>query len=137
GLASGLLLGSMVRVQVAGEMLVHEPFGIQVLDLEVGELWAQPFPQVAFRALGDLAQVAEGAAGLGGDLRQLVRPEDDKRDHHENQQLKDGQVKHRSALSWAAACSRDSSSSARPIGGPCIAQCQELKAGVGCGQLTL
>jgi hypothetical protein len=55
---------------------------------------AQPFPQVVFCALGDHAQVAEGTAGLGGDRGQFVRPEDDKRDHRENQQLGEGQVKH-------------------------------------------
>jgi hypothetical protein len=67
---------------------------------------AQPFPQVVFCALGDHAQVAEGTAGLGGDRGQFVRPEDDKRDHRENQQLGDGQVEHRSALSPAAGLQR-------------------------------
>ena len=73
GVGRGLLLGCLVRVQVAEEVLLHEPLGVQVLDLEVGELRAQSFPQVVLCALGDLAQVAEGAAGLGGDLGQLVR----------------------------------------------------------------
>ena len=45
GLARRLLLGSLVRVQVAGEVLVHEPRGIQVLDLERSELRAQSFAQ--------------------------------------------------------------------------------------------
>jgi hypothetical protein len=55
-----------------------EPLGIQVLDLEVGELRAQSFPQVVLRAFGDFAQVAEHAADLGGDLWQLVRPNRDR-----------------------------------------------------------
>jgi hypothetical protein len=59
-----LLLGSLVRVQVAGEVPVHEPLRIEVLDLEAGELRAQSFRQVVLRVLGDLAQVAEGAADL-------------------------------------------------------------------------
>ena len=71
--------------------------GIQVLDLEVGELRAESVAQVVLGALGDLAQVAEGAADLGGDRWQLVRPEDDQRDHRENQQLGQGQVEHCSA----------------------------------------
>ena len=64
GLARGLLLGSLVRVQVAEDVLVHELPGIEVLDLEAGGLRAQSFPQVVLGALGDLAQVAEGAADL-------------------------------------------------------------------------
>jgi hypothetical protein len=60
-LAGGLLLGFLVRVQVAEDVLVHEPLGIEVLDLEAGELRAQSLPQVVPRALGDLAKVAEGA----------------------------------------------------------------------------
>ena len=60
--------------------------------LEVGELRAQSFPQIVPCALGDPAQVAQRTAALGGDLGQLVRPEDDKRDHRENQQLGDGRV---------------------------------------------
>src|SRR5260370_13282594 len=62
----GLLLGCLVCVHVAEEVLVREPLGIQVLDLEVGQLPAQSFSPVVLGALGDLAQVAEGAAGLGG-----------------------------------------------------------------------
>ena len=61
-LAGGLLLGSLVRDQVAEDVLVHELLGIEVFDLEAGELPAQSFPPVALHALGDLAQVAEGAA---------------------------------------------------------------------------
>src|SRR6266571_6557208 len=63
----GLLLGCLVCVQVAEEVLLREPPGVQVLDLEVGQLRAQSFSQVVHGALGDLAQVAEGAAGPGGD----------------------------------------------------------------------
>jgi hypothetical protein len=59
----GLRLGSLVRVRVAEEVLVHEPLGIQVLGLEVGELRAKSLPQVVLCAVGDLAQVAEGPAG--------------------------------------------------------------------------
>jgi hypothetical protein len=44
GLAGGLLLGSLVRVQVAGEVLMRELLGIEVLDLEAGELRVQTFP---------------------------------------------------------------------------------------------
>jgi hypothetical protein len=62
-------------------VLLHEPLGVKVLDLEIRELRAQPFPQVVLCALGDLAQVTEGPPGLGSDLGQLVRPENDKRDH--------------------------------------------------------
>jgi len=51
---------------------------------EVGELRAESFPQIVPCTLGDPAQVAERSAGLGGDLGQVVRPEDDKRDHREN-----------------------------------------------------
>ena len=85
---------------------MREPPGIQVLDRGAGELRAQSFPQVVLRALGDPAQVAKGAADPGGDLGQLVGPEDDKRDHRENQQLGDGQVEHRSALSSAVELQR-------------------------------
>ena len=102
GLARGLLLGSLVRVQVAEEARLHQPPGIEVFDLEAGEFRARSFPRVVLGALGDLAQVAEGAAGLGGDRGQFVRPEHDQRDHRENQQLGEGQVEHRSALSRAA-----------------------------------
>ena len=90
-------------VEVVEEVLLHEPLRVQVVELEVGELGAEPFPQVVLRALGDLAQVTQGPPGLGGDLGQLVRPEDDKRDHRENQQLGDGQVEQRSALRRAGA----------------------------------
>ena len=60
----GCCWGSLVRVQVAEDVLVHELLGIEVLDLEAGELRAESFPPVVLRALGDLAQVAEGAADL-------------------------------------------------------------------------
>jgi hypothetical protein len=40
GLPGWLLLGLLVLVQVVEEVLLHEPLGIQVLDLEVGELRA-------------------------------------------------------------------------------------------------
>src|SRR5216684_6533691 len=60
----GLLLGCLVCVQVAEEVLVREPLGIEVLDLEVGWLRAQSVPQIVHGALSDLAQVAKGAAGL-------------------------------------------------------------------------
>jgi hypothetical protein len=62
-------------------VLLHKPLGVQVLQLEIGELRSQPFPQVVLGALGNPAQVTEGLASLGGDLRQLVRAEDDERDH--------------------------------------------------------
>jgi hypothetical protein len=87
-------------------VLVREPSGIEVLDLEVGELRAQFFPQVVLCALGDPARVAEDAAGLGGDRGQLVRPEDDERDHREYQQVGDGQVEHRSLRSLAGGLQR-------------------------------
>ena len=87
-----------IAVDVLEEVLLHEPLRVQVLDLEVGELGTQPFPQVVLCSLGDLTQVTQGPAGLGGDLGQFVRPEDDKRDHREDQQLGEGQVEHRSAL---------------------------------------
>jgi hypothetical protein len=73
---------------------------------QAGELRAQSFPQVVPRALGDPAQIAEDAADLGGDRGQLVRPEDDKREHHENQQHGDGQVEHRSLPSPAGGLQR-------------------------------
>src|SRR5215470_16327228 len=99
GLAGG---GRASRVRIAvdvlEEVLVHEPLRVQVLELEVGELGTQPIPQVVLCSLGDLTQVTQGPAGLGGDLGQFVRPEDDKRDHREDQQLGEGQVEHRSAL---------------------------------------
>src|SRR6516164_206405 len=46
----GLLLGCLVCVQVAEQLLVREPLGIEVLDLEVGQLRAQPVPQVVMAA---------------------------------------------------------------------------------------
>ena len=57
-LARGLLLDRLVRVQVAEEVLVYEPLGVQVFDVEAGELRAQSFPQVVLCALGDPARVA-------------------------------------------------------------------------------
>jgi AAA ATPase domain len=52
-----LVLGlvPLVRLQVVEEVLLHEPLGIQVLDLEVGEFWAQSFPQFVLRAIRDPA----------------------------------------------------------------------------------
>ena len=60
GLAHGLLLGCLVPVELVEQVLLDEPLGVQVLDLEVGELRSQSFPQVVLCALGDPAQVAEG-----------------------------------------------------------------------------
>src|SRR3984957_15985419 len=81
-------------VQVGEQVLLHEPLGVQILELEVGELRAQPVPQVVLGALGDPAQVTQGPPGLGGHLRQLLRAEDDERDHGQDENLADGQIKH-------------------------------------------
>jgi len=53
---------------------VHEPPGIEVLDVEAGELGAESFAQVVPGVLGDLAQVAEGAAGLAAIVGSLSGP---------------------------------------------------------------
>src|SRR5271166_3982653 len=81
-------------------MLLQEPLRVQILDLEITEFWSEPFPQVVLGALGDPAQVAEGPASLGSDLRQLVRAENDQRDHRKDEQLGDGQVEHAQFPVW-------------------------------------
>ena len=86
------LLGHAVHV--VEQVLLHEPARVQVLEIEVLELRAEPFPQVRLRTLRDAAQVAQRAACLLSNLRQLVRAEDDERDHREDQQLGQRKVKH-------------------------------------------
>ena len=76
-------------------MLAHEVLGMEVGDLELGELRPQAFPQVAAGPLGQAAEVAQRPAGLSGDPGQLIRPEDDYGDHREHQELGDGQVEQR------------------------------------------
>jgi hypothetical protein len=83
-----------VSVHLVKQVLLHETLGVQVVDIEVGELGAQPLAQVVLGAFGDPAQVAQGSPGLGGHLGQLVGPEDDKRDHCQDQQLGNRQVEH-------------------------------------------
>ena len=74
--------------QVIGERPVSVfPRGVRVPGDQLG---AEPLPKVGFRALSDLAQVAKHPPGLSGHLRQLVRPEDDKRDHGQDQDLGQG-----------------------------------------------
>jgi Mrp family chromosome partitioning ATPase len=84
----------VVAVHVVEQVLGHEPLGVQVLHVEVGELRSESFPQVVLGAFGDPAQVTQGPAGLAGDLRQFVRAEDDQRDHGQDQQLANGQIEH-------------------------------------------
>jgi len=79
---------------VVEQVLLHEPARVQVLEVKVLELGAETFPQVGLGPLRDPAQVTQRTAGLRGDLRQLVRPEDDKRDHREEKQLGQRKVKH-------------------------------------------
>ena len=79
-----LLLGLVEQV------LAHEGLRVQIFEVEVLELGAEPLPQVRLGALGDLPQVAKHPPGLSGHLRQLVRPEDDKRDHGQDQDLGQG-----------------------------------------------
>src|ERR1700722_7685150 len=76
------------------QVLLPEPARVQVLEVKVLELGAETFPQVGLGPLRDPAQVTQRTAGLRGDLRQLVRPEDDKRDYREEKQLGQRKVKH-------------------------------------------
>ena len=108
--------GPVIPVEVAEEVLLRETRGVQVLDFEVGELRSQPFPQVILGAFGDPAQVAERPPGLGSDLRQLVRAEDDQRDHRQDKQLGKGQIEH-AQISVALVRSHSRMSTLNRVGG--------------------
>ena len=81
------VLGAVDTVEVIEQVLAHERARVQVGEVEIGELGAEPFPQVVLGALGDPAQVAEGLARLRGHLRELLRAEDDEREHREDKKL--------------------------------------------------
>ena len=70
-------------------MLLHESPRMQVVEVEVPEFRAEVLLQVRPGVLGDLAQVAQRAPGLGGELRQLVRTEYQQREDTENQELRE------------------------------------------------
>ena len=62
-------------VEVIKQVLAHERARMQVGEVEIGELGAEPVLQVGFGLVGQPAQVAQRAAKLLGHLRQLFRPE--------------------------------------------------------------
>jgi hypothetical protein len=75
-------------------VLLHEPARVQVFEIEVLELRAEPLAQVRRGTLGDPSQVTQRPAGLLSDPRQLARAEDNDPNDHEDQQFSHRKVKH-------------------------------------------
>jgi len=83
------------------EMLAYQRARVQISDVEICELWPEPFGQVGPGLLGHPAQITDHAAELASHLRQLVGPEYHQTKDGKHQQLRNGQVKH-----WQTSASR-------------------------------
>src|SRR4029077_2534585 len=86
------------RDRLIEQVLLHETARVQVVEVEVLELRAEPLPEILLRAFGEPPQVAQRAARLRGDLRQRLPPEHHEREYREDQQLGHGQVEHVTTL---------------------------------------
>lgn len=68
-------VSAVSAVEVIKQVLAHERARMQVGEVEIGELGAEPVLQIGFGLVGQPAQVAQRAAKLLGHLGQLFRPE--------------------------------------------------------------
>jgi len=80
----------MVYIWVAEQVFLDEPAWVEVVEVEIGELRAEALPQVGLGSFCDSPQVAQDAAGLGCEFRQLIGAEHDQRDYGQDQQLGQG-----------------------------------------------
>jgi len=74
-------------------MFEHEPPGFRS-SISRENSGPSPSRRSSFALSAILRRSRMAPSGLGGELRQLVRPEDDKRDHRQDKQLGDRQVEH-------------------------------------------
>ncbi len=86
-----------IRLELVKQVLADERARVEVGEVELRELGPQALGQVALGTFGQPAQLPKGAARLGGDLGQLIRPEDHDGEHQQHRDLGEGQVKH-----WAS-----------------------------------